>query len=103
MATAIDPICAMDVDTDNPPGGQSEYQGTNYYFCASGCKAAFDNEPEKYLAEDGAAADESDGQDHSGHDHGHCHSHGGHHTPENQPANTPAKKPGLLARLFGRK
>ena len=51
MATAIDPICRMEVDTDNPPGGQSEYQGTSYYFCAPGCKVAFDKEPEKYLSE----------------------------------------------------
>jgi YHS domain-containing protein len=39
----------MEVDTSNPPGGQSEYQGTTYYFCAPGCKVAFDQEPEKYL------------------------------------------------------
>ena len=50
MATAIDPICKMEVDTDSPPGGQSEYQGTSYYFCAPGCKVAFDQEPEKYLS-----------------------------------------------------
>ncbi len=50
MATAIDPICKMEVDTDNPNGGFSEYNGTSYYFCAPGCKVAFDNEPEKYLA-----------------------------------------------------
>ena len=49
MATAIDPICKMEVDTDNPNGGSSEYQGTTYYFCAPGCKVAFDGEPEKYL------------------------------------------------------
>ena len=49
MATAVDPICQMDVDVDNPPGGQSDYQGTTYYFCAPGCKVAFDGEPEKYL------------------------------------------------------
>ena len=49
MATAIDPICKMEVDTDNPPGGQSDYQGSSYYFCAPGCKVAFDQEPEKYL------------------------------------------------------
>ena len=53
MATAIDPICKMDVDTDNPPGGQSEYRGTSYYFCAPGCKVAFDREPEKYLQQAG--------------------------------------------------
>jgi YHS domain-containing protein len=28
---------------------KSEYQEKNYYFCAPGCKKAFDNNPEKYL------------------------------------------------------
>ncbi len=51
MAVAIDPICKMEVDTDNPPGGESEYQGTTYYFCAPGCKTAFDQDPDKYLAQ----------------------------------------------------
>ena len=50
MAIAVDPICKMDVDIESPPGGQSEYEGTTYYFCAPGCKVAFDREPEKYLA-----------------------------------------------------
>jgi len=27
----------------------SEYKGEKYYFCAPGCKASFDKEPEKYL------------------------------------------------------
>ena len=49
MATAVDPVCKMDVDVDNPPGGDSDYQQTTYYFCAPGCKVAFDNEPDKYL------------------------------------------------------
>jgi len=52
VATAIDPICKMDVDTGNPPGGQSEYQGTAYYFCSPGCKVAFENDEKKYLADD---------------------------------------------------
>ena len=47
MATAVDPICLMEVDTDNPRGGESEYQGTTYYFCAPGCKVVFDRDPEK--------------------------------------------------------
>ncbi len=74
MATAIDPICQMDVDTDNPPGGQSEHEGTTYYFCAPGCKVAFDKEPEKYVSE------AHDHDDHEGHDHGdhEGHDHGGH-------------------------
>ena len=56
MATAIDPICKMEVDTENPPGGQSDYQETTYYFCAPGCKIAFDQEPEKYLSVQGQQA-----------------------------------------------
>ena len=63
MAIAIDPICKMEVDTDSPPGGQSEYQGTSYYFCAPGCKVAFDQEPDKYLSGDapGSAAPQRQG------------------------------------------
>ena len=97
MATAIDPICKMDVDTGNPPGGQSEHEGTTYYFCAPGCKVAFDKEPEKYLAEAGVQSGESDGHEHHDHDHGHGHGdgHGGRHQTED--------KPGFFARLFGRK
>jgi YHS domain-containing protein len=64
----------MDVDTDNPPGGQSEYQGTTYYFCAPGCKVAFDKEPDKYLSE----AHDHDHDDHEGHDHGSHDKHEGH-------------------------
>ena len=46
---AIDPVCKMEVLTSNPPGGKSEYQGTSYYFCATGCKNTFDMDPQKYL------------------------------------------------------
>ena len=77
MATAIDPICKMEVDTDNPPGGASEHQGTTHYFCAPGCKVAFEQEPEKYLS---APAQES--------------SHG------DEP---PQQKVSFFSRIFGRK
>ena len=50
MTTAIDPICQMKVDTGNPPGGSSEYQRTTYYFCAPGCKVAFEKEPESHVS-----------------------------------------------------
>jgi len=56
MAKAIDPICQMEVDTDNPTGGKSQYEGTTYYFCAPGCKRAFDQDPEKYRAGQSQAA-----------------------------------------------
>ena len=51
MATAIDPICQMEVDTENPHGGKSDYQGTTFYFCAAGCKTAFDQDPDRYLSQ----------------------------------------------------
>jgi YHS domain-containing protein len=49
---AIDPVCGMEVD-EASAAGQSEYQGTTYYFCSPGCKRAFDKEPEKYLGQQG--------------------------------------------------
>ena len=48
MAQAIDPVCNMTVDTETARH-RSEYQGTTYYFCAPGCKAAFDKDPAAYL------------------------------------------------------
>jgi YHS domain-containing protein len=44
----IDPVCKMKVD-EKTAKFKSEYQEKNYYFCAPGCKKAFDNNPEKYL------------------------------------------------------
>ena len=46
---AIDPVCKMEVDEQNPPGGKSEHDGQTYYFCAPGCKRVFDRAPGKYL------------------------------------------------------
>lgn len=43
-----DPVCGMDVDP-NIAAGKSEYNGQTYYFCAPGCKKAFDKEPQKYV------------------------------------------------------
>lgn len=45
---AIDPVCDMEVD-ESGAQFKSEFQGTTYYFCAAGCKKAFDEAPEKYL------------------------------------------------------
>ena len=47
---AIDPVCKMEVDESNPPGGKTEYQGKSYYFCAPGCKRSFERDPAKYVA-----------------------------------------------------
>ena len=46
---AIDPVCKMQVD-EKKAAATSEYKGKKYYFCSVGCKKAFDEKPEKYLA-----------------------------------------------------
>jgi YHS domain-containing protein len=49
----------MEVDEETAEW-TSTYKGETYYFCAPGCKAAFDRDPEKFLSEQ---------EGHSGHDH----------------------------------
>ncbi len=44
----IDPVCGMSVEPANPDL-RSELKGKTYYFCAAGCKASFDKDPDKYL------------------------------------------------------
>jgi len=46
---AIDPVCKMEVE-ESKAAVISQYKGKKYYFCAIGCKKAFDQHPEKYLA-----------------------------------------------------
>lgn len=45
---ARDPVCGMTVEIPTARF-TSEYAGTTYYFCASGCKRSFDKEPRKYI------------------------------------------------------
>ena len=45
---AIDPVCKMQVE-ESKAAATSDYKGKKYYFCAMGCKKAFDQNPEKYL------------------------------------------------------
>jgi YHS domain-containing protein len=46
---ARDPVCGMEVD-EQQAAATAEYEGTIYYFCAPGCKKAFEKEPERYVA-----------------------------------------------------
>ncbi|GIW47851.1 MAG: YHS domain-containing protein [Deltaproteobacteria bacterium] len=48
---ARDPVCGMEVD-EKKAAATSEYKGRVYYFCAKGCKIAFDKSPEKYIRKD---------------------------------------------------
>jgi len=46
---ALDPVCGMTVDVAAAKL-TSDYKGKTIYFCAPGCKRAFDQAPEKYVA-----------------------------------------------------
>lgn len=48
--TAEDPVCHMQVNVKQPPGGTAEHEGETYYFCGPGCRVAFEKEPEAYLS-----------------------------------------------------
>ena len=50
LASAVDPVCHMNVNISNPVGGLSEHNGETYYFCADGCRVAFESDPAKYLS-----------------------------------------------------
>lgn len=43
-----DPVCGMMVEPATAAASY-EYEGKTYYFCAVGCKAAFEKDPAKYL------------------------------------------------------
>jgi len=48
---AMDPVCRMEVDEKTAPA-KYEYKGKVYYFCAPGCKTAFEKDPERFLKEE---------------------------------------------------
>lgn len=47
-ATAIDPVCGMEVAADET-SRPYEYEGTTYYFCCPGCRSTFAADPEGQL------------------------------------------------------
>lgn len=50
---ARDPVCGMEVDEASAEW-TSQHMGQTYYFCAPGCKKAFDGTPMKYLEDEGS-------------------------------------------------
>ncbi len=46
---AVDPVCKMEVN-EKTAQFKTDHEGRTYYFCAPGCKAAFEENPEKYLS-----------------------------------------------------
>ncbi len=47
---AKDPVCGMEVD-ESKAAATSVYEGTTYYFCAPGCRRAFEQDPGKFISE----------------------------------------------------
>ncbi|WP_106208677.1 heavy metal translocating P-type ATPase [Kineococcus rhizosphaerae] len=56
--SAVDPVCGMSVDPATTTS--AEHDGTTYSFCSPGCRAAFSEDPDRYVATH---------HDHAGHDH----------------------------------
>ena len=55
MALVKDVVCNMMVDPETAPA-KTEYKGETTYFCAPGCKVAFEKAPEKVLKAEGEDA-----------------------------------------------
>jgi YHS domain-containing protein len=45
---ARNPVCGMEIDTKKAKF-KTEYEGKMYYFCAAGCKEAFEKNSHKYV------------------------------------------------------
>jgi len=52
---AKDPVCKMEVD-EQTAEHRLEYKGKTYFFCAAGCKKAFEENPEKYIGKQNESA-----------------------------------------------
>ena len=46
--TNVDPVCGMRVDPENA-AATTNFDGNTYFFCAEGCRKAFEEHPQKYL------------------------------------------------------
>lgn len=45
---AVDPVCGMEVN-EKTAKWKTQHKGKTYYFCAPGCKSAFEENPDSYL------------------------------------------------------
>src|SRR5438270_3714952 len=50
-----DPVCGMTVDPASA-AARSTFAGKDYFFCSDGCKAAFEQDPARYVGSSGPAA-----------------------------------------------
>lgn len=50
MAIQTDPVCGMQVE-EGREAGRAEHEGVTYYFCSTGCKDKFEENPEGYASQ----------------------------------------------------
>lgn len=48
LAETIDPVCGMRIDPEHA-AARLRYSDHEIYFCAQGCKEAFEADPDRYL------------------------------------------------------
>ena len=46
----LDAVCCMELD-EQTAKWRSNYENETYYFCAQGCQAKFDSDPETFIPE----------------------------------------------------
>jgi xanthine dehydrogenase accessory factor len=51
VTEAVDPVCGMTVPADDEHRPY-DYHGVTYWFCAPGCRRAFEKDPESFLTEE---------------------------------------------------
>lgn len=49
-AALKDPVCGMNVDSQNTAAA-AVHGGRTYYFCSAGCREKFEKDPQSYLVE----------------------------------------------------
>ena len=54
QATATDPVCGMEVNREiaSAQALTSDHEGTTYFFCGTGCKLDFDENPSRFFEPD---------------------------------------------------
>lgn len=57
-----DPVCGMEIESEKA-AGRIEHDGTMYYFCSSGCRKRFSENPGQYAK---AGAEEHHSARHQG-------------------------------------
>ncbi len=57
MATMIDPVCGMELDSSQI-GAQTIYKDQKFNFCSEDCRRIFEDDPEEFLKNAPAPADE---------------------------------------------